>query len=274
MTRKASPQNQNTVPVLNTDGTPLTPTKPSRARRWIESRKATKEWRHGLFAVRLVDNLSNPQTADISLNIDPGSKVTGITIVAHQDNQEATAIAAFELHHRGHQVTQNLIKRQGHRKNRRSRLRRRPARFNNRRRKEGWLPPSLRSRLSNVTTTVRHLRELFPIRRFLIETSIFDPRLLRDPDIEGEGYQHSERGAMQIREYVLQRDKRTCQYQKVCKGTRTKRIEVDHIVPRSKNGADRDDCEIKNPACGVLWCRIPPTRCRVAQSGASRVSLR
>ena len=116
LTRKASPQNQNTVPVLNTDGTPLTPTKPSRTRRWIESRKATKEWRHGLFAVRLVDNLSNPQTADISLNIDPGSKVTGITIVAHQDNQEATAIAAFELHHRGHQVTQNLIKRQGHRK--------------------------------------------------------------------------------------------------------------------------------------------------------------
>ena len=40
---------------------------------------------------------------------------------------------------------------------------------------------------------------------------------------------------MQIREYVLQRDQRTCQY---C-GKRKRRLEVDHVVPRSRGGQYR-----------------------------------
>ena len=92
-----------------------------------------------------------------------------------------------------------------------------------------------------MTTTIRRLRAIFPIKGFIVETNKFDPRLLRDPEVEGKGYQQSERGAMQIREYVLQRDNRTCQYQQVCKGQKADRLENDHIVPRSKGGADRID---------------------------------
>jgi len=39
----------------------------------------------------------------------------------------------------------------------------RPARFANRRRREGWLPPSLESRLGNLLTWVARLRRLAPI---------------------------------------------------------------------------------------------------------------
>ena len=241
MTRKAAPHNQNTVPVLNTDGTPLAPTKPSRARRWIETGKAAKEWKHGLFAVRLVSHLEEAATPEISLNIDPGAKSTGIAVVVRQPNNETTAIAGFEIHHRGDQVSRRMTARRGHRRNRRSRLKRRPARFLNRTRKDGWLPPSVLSKLSNITTTVRHLRDLFPISRVVIETNRFDPRLLRDPDVQGTDYQHSERGTMQVREYVLQRDNRTCQYQQKCRRKKAKRLEVDHIVPRSQGGTYRID---------------------------------
>ena len=58
---------------------------------------------------------------------------------------------------------------------------------------------------------------------------------MRDPEIAGAAYQRSERGAMQVREYVLQRDGRTCQY---C-GKTGGRLETDHIVPRSRNGPYR-----------------------------------
>ena len=68
-----------------------------------------------------------------------------------------------------------------------------------------------------------------------METCLFDPRLMQDPDIDGTEYQTSERGKMQVREYVLQRDKRTCQY---CGKTRLK-LETDHIVPESRNGPYR-----------------------------------
>ena len=241
MTRQTSPNNQKTIPVLNNDGTPLAPTRPSRARRWIETGKAAKEWKHGLFAVRLVSHLQEAVTPEISLNIDPGAKSTGIAVVVQKPNNETTAIAGLEIHHRGDLVSRSMTTRKVHRRNRRSRLRRRPARFLNRTRKEGWLPPSVLSKLSNITTTVRHLKDLFPISRIIIETNRFDPRLLRNPQVEGADYQHSERGQMQVREYVLQRDQRTCQYHQKCKGGKAKRLEVDHIVPRSQGGAYRID---------------------------------
>ncbi len=41
------------VPVVDKNGSPLMPTTPSRARRWIKSRKATPFWKRGIFCVRL-----------------------------------------------------------------------------------------------------------------------------------------------------------------------------------------------------------------------------
>ena len=239
MTRQISPDNQKTVPVLDTEGKPLVPTRPSRARRWLETGKAKKVWVQGHFAVQLTENLNDSSTPEMSINIDPGAKVTGIAVVIHNETNKATAVASFELHHRGHIVSQRMQARKAHRRSRRSRLRRRPARFNNRTRKEGWMPPSMQSRLSNVTTTVRHLRGLFPITKVYMETNRFDPRLIQDPGIQAVGYQSSERGRMQVREYVLQRDNRTCQYQQQCKEGEPQRLETDHIVPRSRGGTYR-----------------------------------
>ena len=235
MTRHISPHNQTTVPVLDRDGAPLAPTRPSRARRWLETSKAVRCRKHGRFAVQLVNHQADDCTVPkMTLGIDPGVQRTGMAVTI-QNQEGSKVVAAVEIHHRGGQITQAMTKRRSHRNNRRGRLRRRPARLDNRTRKHSWLQPTLASTQANILTNVKHLRDLFPISRVLIETCKFDPRLMWDPNVEGKEYQESERGRMQMREYVLQRDGRICQY---C-GTGIGRIEIDHVVPRSKNGSDR-----------------------------------
>ena len=235
MTRHISPHNQTTVPVLDNGGTPLAPTRPSRARRWLETGKAVRCWKHGRFAVQLINQQADDCTVpEMTLGIDPGTRKTGMAVTI-QNQEGSKVVAAVEIHHRGSRITQAMSTRRSLRNNRRGRLRRRPARFDNRTRKPGWLQPTLASIQANILTNVKHLRSLFPISKILIESCKFDPRLMADPNVEGKEYQESDRGRMQVREYVLQRDGRVCQY---C-GSRKGRIEVDHVVPQSKNGSDR-----------------------------------
>ena len=166
--------------------------------------------------------------------------------VTTQNQEGSKIVAAVEIQHRGHRITSAMTARRTLRRNRRGRLRRRPARFDNRARKQGWLPPSLGSIQANILTNGKHLRDLFPISRVLIETCKFDPRLMQDEGVSGKEYQESERGRMQVREYVLQRDGRVCQY---C-GKAGGKLETDHIVPQSKNGPYR----ISNLVTSCVGC--------------------
>ena len=87
MTRHISPHNQTIVPVLDQHGAPLAPTRPSRARRWIESGKAIGCWKHGRFAVQILNrSLAHPVTPEMTLGIDPGARKTGMAVTVQ--NQE------------------------------------------------------------------------------------------------------------------------------------------------------------------------------------------
>ena len=154
MTRKTSPNNQNTVPVLDQQGEPLAPTRPSRARRWIETGKARHVWRKGHFAVQLTSPASGDAVPDISLNIDPGYRTTGLAVVINRPDGTNEVLQGYELHHRTAGIVMRMLSRRVYRRSRRSRLRRRPARFDNRTRPDGWLPPSMRSALASFLTTV------------------------------------------------------------------------------------------------------------------------
>jgi hypothetical protein len=54
------------VPVVDKDNKPLMPTIPARAKRWIESRKATPFWKKGVFCVRLNVEPSARETQKVS----------------------------------------------------------------------------------------------------------------------------------------------------------------------------------------------------------------
>ncbi len=56
------------------------PTKSSRARRWIQSGKATPFWKNGIFCVRLNVVPSDTEFQEVVVGVDPGSKKEGFTV--------------------------------------------------------------------------------------------------------------------------------------------------------------------------------------------------
>lgn len=66
------------VAVLSPDGTPLMPTKPSRARRWLRDGKAVVARNNlNVFCIQLVIEPSGRNTQDVVVGIDPGKLFSG-----------------------------------------------------------------------------------------------------------------------------------------------------------------------------------------------------
>src|SRR5262249_11893240 len=142
---------------------------------------------------------------------------------------------AAEVTHRGQQVTARLDQRRACRRSRRSRhTRYRPTRFLNRRRRAGWLPPSLESRVSNTLTWVERLRRWAPVGALSHELVKLDTQLLQNAEISRVEYQQGELAGYEIREYLLEKFGRKCAY---CKATNV-RLQIEHIVPKARDGSN------------------------------------
>ena len=132
---------QNYVFVVDTKGQPLNPIHPGRARKLLHSGKAAV-WRTYPFTIVLKRAIASPIGAPNRIKLDPGSLVTGIALV---NDLPGVVFWAAELTHRGDKIRAKLAGRRVVRRNRRCRKTRyRQAKFNNRKRKDGWLAPSLR----------------------------------------------------------------------------------------------------------------------------------
>ncbi len=143
---------------------------------------------------------------------------------------------AAEVMHRGQRVKKHLADRHAVRRNRRQRKTRyRPARCLNRRRKPGWLAPSLESRIFNVVTWVARLRRLCPIGALSQELIKFDTQLLERPEITGVEYQQGTLAGYELREYLLEKWERRCAY---CQKTGVP-LQVEHLTPRARGGGSR-----------------------------------
>jgi 5-methylcytosine-specific restriction endonuclease McrA len=220
------------VLVLDRQKQPCNPVHPGRARRLLTEGKAAV-YRMQPFTIILKQPVSHPVLQPLRLKLDPGSRVTGMAIL---NDATGAVVWAAELHHRGTQIKKALDRRRVLRHNRRGRkTRHRPARFNNRRRPAGWLPPSLVSRIANVRTWVARLRRLAPIQALSLEVVKFDTQKLQNPAITGIEYQQGTLAGYEIREYLLHKWGRRCAY---C-GTTSGPLQVEHIVPRSRGGTNR-----------------------------------
>ncbi len=216
--------------VLSTDKTPLSPCHPARARRLLSKGRAAVYKRYP-FTIILKEGSGSESTQPHRLKIDPGAKTTGLSIL-----QEEKVIWAAQLSHRGSQIQEALRARSAHRRGRRSRKTRyRSPRFLNRTRKEGWLPPSLQSRVENILTWVRRLHRLCPISDLSQELVRFDTQKMENPEVSGTEYQQGTLFGYEVREYLLEKYNRTCQY---C-SAKDIPLEVEHIVPKSKGGSNR-----------------------------------
>lgn len=191
-----------------------------RARELLSKEKAAVVKLHPFTII--LKNREEGSVQAIEVKIDPGSKTTGIALVGNFQEGRA-ALWAANLHHRGETIRSSLDARSSLRRGRRHRKTPyRPARFDNRRRKEGWLAPSLQSRLA-------------PLDSIAIETVRFDTQKLQDPEISGAEYSQGNLMGYEVREYLLEKWGRKCAY---CSAEGT-RLEIDHIIAKSLGGTDR-----------------------------------
>lgn len=220
---------QNWVFNLNGDRQPLDMIHPARARELQVGQKAAT-FRMFPYVVIQQKTIENPQTKKYILKIDPGSQWTGFAIQCGEE-----ILFRMELKHRGNTIKSDLRKRAGFRRGRRSRnLRYRKKRFD-RKKKQGWLPPSLIHRLQTVETWVQRFMRWCPITTIEIEQVRFDTQKLMNPEISSTEYQQGTLIGYEVRQYLLEKWGRKCAY---CDATNIP-LEIDHVRPKSKGGSDR-----------------------------------
>lgn len=124
--------------------------------------------------------------------------------------------------------------RRSYRRGRRYRnMRYRKPRFNNRvgkfKKTDVWLPPSVQAKANHNIKWIERMRSVLPEAKVLIELGKFDPQKLKDPSIEGVGYQQGELyGWANRKMYVFSRDEYTCQ---VCKRKKDANGEGQNSMP-------------------------------------------
>lgn len=218
--------------VVDQSKQPRAPVHPALARRLLSSGQAAV-WRRYPFTIILKEDGLSPEPPPLRLKLDPGSKTSGIALV---DDASGRVVWAAELTHRGQQIRDALLARRAVRRNRRGRKTRyRRPRFLNRRRRAGWLAPSLESRVWNIETWVRRLRRLAPVSAVSMELVRFDTHLMQNAEISGVAYQQGELAGYEVREYLLEKWSRKCVY---C-GALGVPLQIEHITPRARGGSDR-----------------------------------
>ncbi|NET91195.1 MAG: HNH endonuclease [Kamptonema sp. SIO1D9] len=218
--------------VLDTNKQPLNPIHPGRARMLLSQGKAAV-FRRYPFTVILKQEVSNPKIEPLRIKIDPGAKTTGLALV---NDSTGEVVWVAELQHRGFRIRDALTSRRQLRWSRRNRKTRyRKPRFLNRTRSQGWLPPSLGSRVANILTWVKRLSSLCRVTAISQELVRFDTQKMKNSDISGVGYQQGTLAGYEIREFLLEKWGRICAY---C-GEKDTKLEIEHIQPRSKGGSNR-----------------------------------
>jgi 5-methylcytosine-specific restriction endonuclease McrA len=236
------------VLVVDHERRPFAPVHPGRARHLLNGGRAAVLRRYP-FTVILKEDERGEEGEPLRLKIDPGSKTTGLAVVNDVSGQ---VVWAAELAHRGEQVKTRLDQRRPCRRSRRQpHTRYRPTRFLNRRRRAGWLPPSLGSRISNTLTWVERVRRWCPIGAISLELVKFDTHLMQNAEISGVEYQQGELVGYEVREYLLEMWGRKCAY---CKATNVP-LQIEHIIPKVRHGSNRVSnltiaCKLCNDAKG------------------------
>ena len=217
------------VYVLSKTGQPLMPTENHAKVRVLLKQQKAKVVKRCPFTIQLLYG-SADYTQPVSLGIDAGNKHIGVSATT-----ESKVLYEADVTLRNDIVDLLSTRREARRARRNRKTRYRKPRFNNRTRKDGWLAPSVQQKVDTHLTVVRKVTEILPISSITIETASFDIQKIKNPDIEGVGYQQGEQlGFWNVREYVLFRDGHKCQ---CCKGkSKDPVLNVHHIESRKTGG--------------------------------------
>ena len=190
------------------------PTYAAKARKLLHQGKAIIE-KYQPFTIRLTYE-SKKYTQPIELSVDTGYLHIGLSVKSGKHeyvSNEYTLLKDETEHH-------NDCRK--YRRTRRNRLRYRKPRFNNRRKQEGWLAPSILHKLEAHVRLIKRIYDVCPITDVYLEAGQFDPHALKAA-LEGKSVPHGKEyqtgeqyGYDTVREAVFARDGYTCQ---ICKRT-------------------------------------------------------
>ena len=206
------------------------PCSPAKARLLLKEKKAIVK-RRTPFTIQLT--IATGETKQpVTLGVDAGYKHVGLSATSEKAELYASEVELRQ------DITDLLSARLALRRSRRNRKTRyRAPRFDNRvaSKREGWLAPSVENRIAAHLSRVEAVIRLLPVTEICVETAAFDTQLLKNPDVEGIGYQQGEQtGFWNVREYVLFRDGHVCQH---CRGkSKDPVLNVHHIESRRTGG--------------------------------------
>jgi hypothetical protein len=217
--------------VLSKDGVPLMPCGHSKARKLLRSEKAIIIKRIPL-QIQLVSD-SDLETQDIELLIDSGYGFVGFSSIT-KSKELLCGTLKLDM-----KTSERLGERAMYRRNRRNKLRYRQPRFNNRKKTEGWLAPSVQRRVDSNKKLIEDIKKLLPISKVIVEVGNFDIQKINNPEILGIGYQHGDMLDYQnVRSYLISREHGLCQ---LCgkKFSKDNSSHIHHIIARSNGGTNR-----------------------------------
>ncbi len=151
------------VPVVDKSNKSLMPTAPSRAKRWINSGKATPFFRKGIFCVRLNIEPSNRNTQPIAVGIDPGSEREGYTVKSKSHTYLNVQSHTVNWVKDNEETSSNM--------RRARRFRKTPCRKPRWNRNQGKerIPPSTKARWQLKLRVAKWLNSIFPLSVFVVE---------------------------------------------------------------------------------------------------------
>lgn len=216
------------VYILDIDNNPLMPTeRHGHVRRLLRDGKACVVNRTP-FTIKL-NYRTTTYVQEVSLGIDAGTRHIGVSATTKSKELFSSEVVLRN------DIVDLLSTRREQRRTRRNRLRYRKARFNNRKKKDGWLAPSVQNRVNAHLKVIRNVHRILPIAKTTIEVAKFDTQLIKNQQIDGVDYQRGEQmGFWNVREYVLSRDGHKCQH---CHGkSKDLILNVHHIESRKTGG--------------------------------------
>ena len=242
------------VRVISKNGKQLMPTKRyGKVRRMLKEKKAIVVSKKPFTIKLLFDTTEFIQHTTVG--VDPGD-TTGYAAVL--DNGKVVEKGEIRLRT---DVKALLAARKVLRKSRRNRKTRyRKAKFDNRIRPDGWLPPSIRQKAEHIIAKINDIIAYFPDYTLKVEINKFDMQKLINPEISGADYQQgSLYGYENAKQFLLAREKGVCQ---LCgKGYKENDgWHIHHIIPRADGGTNKPDnlallhksCHIKGHKTGTL----------------------
>jgi len=208
------------------------PTKRYRkVRLWLKNNQA-KVVRRKPFTVQLLFSTSEYKQK-VTLGVDSGFKHIGLSAVAEKEELFSADVSLLDG------MVERNKERSSYRRTRRSRLRYRKPRFDNRKRSDGWLAPSIQHKLDSHIRVIELVKKILPVDNIIIEVANFDTQKILNPNIQGLQYQQgAQKDFYNLREYILHRDGHKCQNPNCKTNDKNPILVLHHIVFRSNGGSD------------------------------------